>query len=306
MVPRYRQILGWLAVGLSTLAACFWAFWGIIENFHEGWYYPSLWMNLAMMVAQYLLPMLLFVGAALVAIRWPRAGGGVHVAAALWAAWHFRGSAPVVVYVSIVGPLVLMGISYWLGRPQPRRWAVAAVVGCPLITLLICGAEPVYRVSGRWDDGNRGIRLVQGNDVQLIWAPEGPGWPNHGVTWHEALRRCRHLPADGLSLADTPQEVWRLPTVEEVVRCSCRHGRHAGGTWDAASGSARFQILPDKESPLWDVHSKIIYWWTGTEVDPDRALRISYNGHVMPLPKKVGYGYLGFRAVKEPARTKGG
>lgn len=27
---------------------------------------------------------------------------------------------------------------------------------------------------------------------------------------------------------------------------------------------------------------------------------MSYNGNVMPLRKKVAYGYLGFRAVKEP------
>jgi hypothetical protein len=292
-------------VGLSTLAACFWAFWGILENFHEGWYYPSLWRNFVLMVVQYLFPMLLVVGAGVLAIRWPRFGGATHLAAALWAAWRFRGASPFVVYELIVGPLVVMGISYWVGRPRPRRWAVAAVVGGPLLTLLVCGAEPAYRVSGRWDDGDRGARLVQGNGVQLIWAPEGPGWPDQGVTWHEAVRRCRRLTADGLSLADTPQDVWRLPTVEEVVRSSCRHGRNAGGAWDADSGRARFQTVPDKESPLWDVHSQIIYWWTGTEVAPESALRISYNGHVMPLPKKVGYGYLGFRAVKQPPRTEG-
>jgi hypothetical protein len=64
MTQRHRQFLGWTAVGLSTLAACFWAFWGIIENFHEGWYHRSLWANLGLMLAQYLLFMLLFVGAA--------------------------------------------------------------------------------------------------------------------------------------------------------------------------------------------------------------------------------------------------
>jgi hypothetical protein len=305
MVPRYRQILGWLAVGLSTLAACFWAFWGIIENFHEGWYHPSLGMNLVLMVVQYLFAMLVFVGAALVAIRWPRAGGSLHLAAALYAAWRFHGASPVVVYGSIVGPLVFVGIAYWVGRPRPRRWAFAAVVGCPLVTLVACGTEPVYRVSGRWDDGDRGTRLVRGNDVLLVWAPRGPGWPDDGVTWHEAVRRCRFLTADGVSLADTPQDVWRLPTVEEVVRSSCRHGRNAGGRWDAGPGGARFDIMPDKEAPLWDVHSKVIYWWTSTEVGPDGALRISYNGHVMALPKRVGYGYLGFRAVKEPVPAKG-
>jgi hypothetical protein len=304
MVPRYRRVLGWCAVGLSTVASCFWAFWGIIENFHEGWYYPSLRMNLAMMVGQYLLPMLLFVGAALVAIRLPRVGGMVHVVFALWAAWHFRGAAVVVIYVSIVLPLLFMGVSYWMGRPQPIRWAVATVVGLPLLTVVVCGMEPVHRVSTRYDDGERGIRLVQGNEVELLWAPPGPGWPDHGVSWYEAVRCCQHLSADGLRLEETAQNVWRLPTIAEVVRSSYRRGRHASGTWDGDARRARFQIMPDKEPPLWDRHSKIIYWWTGTEVEEDRALRFSYNGHVMPIPKRVKYGYLGFRAVKEPSAGK--
>ena len=29
---------------------------------------------------------------------------------------------------------------------------------------------------------------------------------------------CRYLAADGKSIAGTPQDIWRLPTVEEVVR----------------------------------------------------------------------------------------
>jgi hypothetical protein len=29
-----RQIVGLIAVGLSTVITCFWAFWGIIENLH--------------------------------------------------------------------------------------------------------------------------------------------------------------------------------------------------------------------------------------------------------------------------------
>ena len=34
----WRQILGWSAVAVSTGLACMWAWWGSIENFHEGWY----------------------------------------------------------------------------------------------------------------------------------------------------------------------------------------------------------------------------------------------------------------------------
>jgi hypothetical protein len=303
MARQYQQFLGWAAVGLSTLAACFWAFWGIIENFHEGWYHSSNWMNLGVMLAQYLLPMILFVVAALVAIRWPRIGSGTHVAAALGVAWFLRGASPTVVYRFIVCPLVFMGISYWVGRPRPRRWAVGVVAGLPLITLLVCSAEPASRVSGRLDDGDHSARRTAENGADLIWAPEGPGWPRAGVTWEEAVRRCRHLTADGTSLAETPQDSWRLPTVEEIVRSLQRHGQNCGGSWDAVRSRASYQQRPDKESPLWDVHSQVIYWWTATELNEQEAYIIVYNGQVWPRPKSAHWGYLGFRAVKDGGKS---
>ena len=63
-----RQIVGWIAVGLSTAVTCFWAFWGIIENFHEGWYYESWLSNVGLMFVQYLSPMLIFMGVSLISI----------------------------------------------------------------------------------------------------------------------------------------------------------------------------------------------------------------------------------------------
>jgi hypothetical protein len=282
---------------LSTLAASFWAFWGILENFHEGWYGSSLWQNLAM-VPHYLLVMTVFVAAALVGIRWPALGSGVHLAAALVAGWFFRSAAAAVLYPFILGPLVLMAACYWLGRPHPRRWAVLIVVGLPLLTVIVCGAEPAYRVSRRLYDGDRSARRITGNGVDLVWAPEGPGWPHDGVTWEEARRRCRHLDEGGMSLADAPQDVWRLPTVEEAVRSMHRHGRNCSGTWDAASRRASYERTPDKESPLWDVHSQVIYWWTATEVDEREALIIVYDGKVWPRSKSLRMGSLAFRAVR--------
>jgi hypothetical protein len=299
MAQRYRQWLGWIAVGFSTFAACFWAFWGIIENFHEGWYHTSLWMNLCLMMVQYLFCTALFVGGAVVAIRCPRIGGGLHIAAALGAAWRFRGVSSVVLYVSIVGPLAALGLAYWFGRPQPRRWAVAVVVAFSLLTMMVCGAEPAYRVWGRWDDGNRSARKVSGNGVNLVWAPEGPGWPQMGVSWEEAARRCQYLTEDGTSLAETPQNVWRLPTVEEAILSMHRHGANCGGSWDPTTRRASYLQTPDKESPLWDVHSQVIYWWTATEVNDREALIIVYDGKVWPRLKRVHWGYLGFRAVKQ-------
>jgi hypothetical protein len=300
--PCLRNVAGWVAVMIATALSCFWAFWGILENFHEGWYYPSLGMNLALMFVQYLICTILFTTATVIAIRWPWLGGCLFVGAGLWARWRFRGANSGTLFLFLVLPLVSLGLLFLWGRPRPRRWALAVAAGLPLLTLVVCGAEPAWRVPQRFDDGNRDARVVEGNGVKLVWAPAGPGWPTDGVTWAEAERRCRHLTADGRELSDTPQGIWRLPTADEVVRSLCRHGRHAGGRWDTSEGWANFEVMPDKESPLWDVHSMIIYWWTATEVDSARALRVSYNGHVMPLPKRVGYGYLGFRAVKDPER----
>ena len=294
-----RRIVGWIAVGLSIAITCFWAFWGIIENFHEGWYYESLPSNLGLMVAQYLSPMLVFLGATLISIRRPRLGAGLHGALALLAAWFFNALTNTAAFL-IMAPLIGLGALYWFGRPQPRRLAISLAIGLPLLTLTISGVEPVLRVSQRVDDGNLRARAVQGNGVDLVWAPDGPGWPREGGDWHDARQACRCLREDGLSLSPTPQDVWRLPTVEEAVRSMARHGRNSGGEWDAEAAVATYRTTPDKESPLWNAHSQVIYWWTATEVNEEHAYIIVYDGQVWPRTKDFGPAYLGFRCVREP------
>lgn len=298
-VSRKRQLTGWIAVGLSTAISSFWAFWGIIENFHEGWYFESALTNLGLMFAQYLSPMLIFMSIALIAIYRPRLGSGLHAAFALFAIWFFGGFTNTVVFLLAL-PLAGLGVLHWFGRPQPRRLAVAAAVGLPLLTLVIFGVEPVIRVSQRVDDGVLQARTVQGNGVELTWAPDGPGWPRAGDDWHEAQRTCRQLSEDGLSVTSGPVDIWRLPTVEEAVRSMARHGENSGGEWDAEGAQAIYSITPDKESPLWNVHSQVIYWWTASEMDEEDAYMIVYDGKVWPRAKDFGPGYLGFRCVKAP------
>ncbi|MFN2182026.1 MAG: DUF1566 domain-containing protein, partial [Candidatus Promineifilaceae bacterium] len=161
-------------------------------------------------------------------------------------------------------------------------------------------------VSQRVDDGNRQARLVQGNGAALIWAPDGPGWPRSGGDWYEARQVCQHLSDDGLAVVSDPQNIWRLPSVDEAVRSMARHGRNSGGTWDAETHEASYETTPDKESPLWNTYSQVIYWWTSTEVDKstevddDQAYIIVYDGKVWPRLKKLHQDYLGFRCVKEP------
>ena len=294
---RKKRIAGWIAVGLSTVCSSFWAFWGIIENFHEGWYYESLPMNLGLMFTQYLGPMIIFIGISLISIFWPRFGGGLHVVISLLAGWFFQ------VFTNpglllLIAPLVVLGVLYWFGCPQPRKIANALAIGLPFLTLIISGFEPVLRVSQRVDDGNRQARLVHGNGVDLIWASEGPGWPSTGDNWHEAQFACQHLSEDGLTIESIPEYIWRLPTVGEAVRSMARHGKNSGGVWDEENAEASYLSQPDKESPLWDIHSQVIYWWTSTEIDNNNAYIIVYDGEVWERQKHTSQAYLGFRCVK--------
>jgi len=294
-----RQIVGWIAVGFSTIITCFWALWGILENFHEGWYYESFLSNVGLMFVQYLSPMLIFMGATFVSIFWSRLGGVLHVIPALLAAWLFGAFTNTVTFFLML-PLVVIGTLYWFGRPQPRKVAVWLVIGLPVLTLTLFGIEPVLRVSQRIDDGNLQARLVYGNGVALIWAPDGPGWPRTGMNWYEAQQVCQYLSEDGLILAPAPQHVWRLPTVDEAVRSMARYGQNSGGVWDAEIARASYQTRPDKESPLWNVYSQVIYWWTVTEVDEERAYIIVYDGKMWPRTKQLSLPYRGFRCVKQP------
>jgi hypothetical protein len=41
---------------------------------------------------------------------------------------------------------------------------------------------------------------------------------------------------------------------------------------------ATYKTTPDKESPMWNVHSQVIYWWTATDVDEEHAYIIVYVG----------------------------
>lgn len=297
---RTQNIFGWIGVAVIVIAAGFWAYWGINENFHEGWYMPSLWENLLMMFGQYLLLPIVFTGLGVVSIRWHRVGAVLNLAIGLFSIWFFHG-ATLVVHLTIFGFFALIAFFVAVGNPTPKRVAYGLVVGIPLLIMVGFAVEPIIRINGRPNDGDFGARRVEGNGVTLIWAPRGPGYPERGgFSWADAARRCRYLSADGLTLLPEPAYIWRLPTADEAVRSLTRHGQNAGGVWDAAAGQASYAIQPDKETPLWDPHSMVIYWWSADEIDETYAYRIVYNGLVNRYLKDFGPDYFGFRCVKEP------
>jgi hypothetical protein len=299
---RARRIAGWTAILLETALACLWAFWGVLENFHEGWYGRTLGENLALGFGQYLLVPILIVLVGVVSVRLGPLGALLHLAGAGGALFFFNTSAG---RILIAAPLAGLAALWFFGRPEPRRLALATIVGLPLLTAIGFGIEPAWRVVHRHDDGRRDARVVAGNGVTLEWAPAGPGW-GEAASWDGARETCRRLTPDGRALADSIVDAWRLPTLDEAVRSLTRHGANSGGVWDAAARRARYRVPPDKESPLWDTRSPVIYWWTATDADSASAWQVVYNGVVRPVPKRLHPRYFGFRAVRSPAGAGAG
>ena len=306
---RGAVVTGWVAVGFSILVSCLWAMWGTFEAFHEGWWDASLGGRLLQTLAY--LSFAVFTSAlSLVAIRWPRAGAGVYF---LFGSaftflifkerWHNLDWMVILSWLPVTGLLIVIAGCYWFARIRQRRLMYWLAVVLPVLTVVCCGAGGAWRVATRVDDGIRTERLVEGNGVALVWAPEGPGWVMDARSctgWDEAVEICDHLSADGQTVCDEPQHIWRLPTIDEAVRSMARHGQNCGGVWDAETGRASYQVRPDKESPLWVPFSETIYWWTATEIDEDYAWIIVYDGKAWKKRKDRRMGSQGFRAVREP------
>ena len=205
-----RSVMGWIAVTLSTLLSSFWAFWGSIENFHEGWYFRELWRNLALMAIQYLPWMFIPMVAGLVALWRPPLGVAAHVAlaAAVFSLFEIREIGGLMIGI----PVLLLAALYGYGRPVPLRWARRTLIGVPLLTAVASGAYPGWRVLTRPRVVDLSMRRIDGNGVNLVWAPAGPGWDETGFPWLEAKRRCEDPdsgrprvgsgPAAGLAAAD--------------------------------------------------------------------------------------------------------
>jgi hypothetical protein len=184
--------------------------------------------------------------------------------------------------------------------------------------------------------------LIEGNGVTLIWAPEGPGWnwkqPWGGYpSWNslafygvepvglkkqseigegvfaseDAMREtglCVYLNEDGTQLMDTPQYIWRMPTVEEIARSMTLHNQNANciPQKDSAdperylTGWMDCALKPDKETPLWAPDREPIYYWAADEYDEQTAYYLSYNGSLHAQNKDWGNPRHGYRCVKEP------
>jgi hypothetical protein len=347
-----RRLPGYIATVLVILVTSFWTLWGMGEMYYEGWWGP--WtVRLRYLVFGFACLVL-----TLVVLTWPRLGGWLIILiSGAFTAWWWGPAAlrgqltlrrvwsqfPISGLLVIVGALFLLEGRYWRQRraegwTPPKSWFrrnlhYVLAIGLPLLVAVTVSVYNLPIVLTRVDDGDRGARLIEGNGVTLVWAPEGPGWnwkqPWGGYpSWDhialyavppvgirdkpgyeglhatskdmEATGLCRYLSEDGLTLMAEPQDIWRMPTTDEIVRSLAKHGQNAGCDWDGETGWADCEITPDKETPLWAPNQPPIYYWSGDEYDEQRAYYISNNGSVARQPKDWGNPRHSYRCVREP------
>jgi len=301
MERNKKNIIGWIGVFITVIFSSVWAYWGAYENFHEGWYATSIWENLFMFLFQYMVFTILFVSLALTILKWKKTGFLLHLILGGFCIWFFSGASFNVLGLLIIIPFAVLGLLYYLGEPEPKKWAYRLIISIPLVIILAISIPQGIKVSQRINDNDFSMRIVEGNGVTLAWAPRGPGWPDKGTSWEEAQDICKYLSQDGTTVMEEEQNIWRLPTVDEAVRSMMIHGENAGGVWYPVEERAVYGRTPDKETPLWDVHSKVIYYWTleSSAKDEQQAYIILYHGSIFDKRKINHQNYLSFRAVKE-------
>ena len=295
-MKAYRRIVGWLTIAVVCLVTGFWTWWGIIENFHEGWYHPSLAHNILLLLVQYLSLPLLFLLLTLLALYYRTIGSGLFAALGLYSFFFFSSPAgKVLVFI----PLILLAAGFYTGEFGQKKRIAWALMGLMAGIILIFGTPQLIKVETRFNDHDFGTRLITGNDVRLIWAPQGEGFPLQGTDWHTARAACAHLNAAGTGREATPAHHWRLPTRDELVRSLSHNDVNAAGSLDT-DGAADYATKPDKETPLWNPHSPVIYYWTDELKTDDRAFLVAYNGTILARSITAGPAYQGYRCVRDP------
>jgi hypothetical protein len=300
----------------------------------------------------------------IVALRWPRLGGTLLIvfAAVVGVVWlneqaGRRMPAFQLAFTLIVmnGPIILTGFLFVLearhrrllrvegAKPSPRwiarNYRYVLVAGLPLLAFALVLAQKLPQHLSRLDDGLRGPRVIEGNGVSLVWAPQGPGWnwklsddrypswdaiarygdapvgldgksgPDRDHAMPAEMERtclCAYLNEGGTMILAKPTHIWRMPTADEIVRSLTRDGENAGCVWDGQSPHTDCGRPPDKETPLWAPDEPPIYYWAAGEFDTFLAFCVNYTGGVNRQPKSLGGRSVGFRCVKEAALPSGG
>jgi hypothetical protein len=282
-MTKLKIIIGWITAIISFLIVGFWSYWGINEAFHEGWYHTSLLQNLSLTFIQYLSIPVVFLTVLLIAMNYKKIGSGIFIALGIFALFFFNSNAG---RFLILIPLLLFALGFYFGEFKYRRIITLSFITIFILITLSFGIPQLIRVENRFNDNNFGSRTIEGNGVTLSWASQGIGFPLDGTDWQTAENNCAKLEGN-----------WRLPTREEIVRSMTKKNNNVQGVIDM-EGKPSYQTTPDKETPLWNPNSQVIYYWTSEEKDEKRAYLVAYNGYILDRSKTSGANYQGYRCVK--------
>jgi hypothetical protein len=282
-MTKLKIIIGWITAIISFLIVGFWSYWGINEAFHEGWYHTSLLQNLSLTFIQYLSIPVVFLTVLLIAMNYKKIGSGIFIALGIFALFFFNSNAG---RFLILIPLLLFALGFYFGEFKYRRIITLSFITIFILITLSFGIPQLIRVENRFNDNNFGSRTIEGNGVTLSWASQGIGFPLDGTDWQTAENNCAKLEGN-----------WRRPTREEIVRSMTKKNNNVQGVIDM-EGKPSYQTTPDKETPLWNPNSQVIYYWTSEEKDEKRAYLVAYNGYILDRSKTSGANYQGYRCVK--------
>lgn len=299
-----QNALGWSAVIITILIGSFWSYWGIMEFFHEGWHSVSVANSLFLFFVQYASLTVLFILLPLLAMRYKKIGLIVFIALAIFARFFFDGASFFTAYILIAFPLIGLGLLYFFGNIPNKKLAISLIIIFPLGIMLIAGIPQFITVMQRIDDGNYGTRTLECQGKPLVWAPRGPGFPAESHTWNEAKEICARLNRDGDAISDTVLNIWRLPDIEEAVRCQMIHNENAGGIWNKEKRRAEYEKRPDKETPLWVPDWEVIYYWTSepSRENEEQAYIIDYKGGIFDKDMQRKPNYQSFRCVTDASK----
>jgi hypothetical protein len=274
---KFKTIIGWITASISFLILVLWTYWGINEAFHEGWFHTSFLKNLGLTFIQYLSIPIIFLVISLIALYYKRIGTVFYIILGIFS-FFFFGSLAGSLLIFI--PLILFALGYYFGEFKFKKIISYSFIGIFFIIILLFGIPQFIRVENRFNDNDFGERVVN----NLTWAGQGDGFPLNGTNWYTAQRNCEEL---GL----------RLPTTNEIVYSLTRGNVNSGGYFNKKY-EVQYKIKPDKETPLWNPHSQVIYYWTNETTDEERAYLVAYNGVILKRSMKFGPNYQGYRCVK--------
>lgn len=313
-----RYLLGWSALLLATLFSCFWAFWGCVESFHEGFTFNSIFWNLFALLIRYLPYAIIAIILNLVAIRNKWIGGLLYLSMGIFILYWFIMYQEKAVdqywieYIILLSFFPFIGFSLLVGKipqkAQGKQFFNIIAIGLPVFVFMFVAVEPVQRLIYRFSTPiNVGIYEVKYDENTTIqWAPMGEGWSTFGKDdWKEAYDICKELDITGKKKDENYSNPnyrgngWRLPTPEEVI-FSFPKTKTIKKTYKTdPKGNEPYY---DKIAPLWYPYSPIIQLWcqySNEQKNRDSlAPTVFYTGEIISQYKNNYNDSIGFRAVR--------